>query len=164
MSDLFRIFTVTNHYLYRSFNNTTQVANSNGADQIVRPHRLISVFVVCIWHKLLLTSSVTPAAIVCPPDRNINRPSSLLSLYSSRHTGRSNSISTTALEFFVKHLEYMKTFSDKFLSKLMSGPVVQSGASVWYSSGCGFDPRVRQNILLWRLVMKSFLQPVSPCS
>ena len=58
-----------------------------------------------VSHDVSLTSSVSPAAIVWPLDRNIKRPSSLLSLYNSRQTGLSNSISITALEFFVKHLK-----------------------------------------------------------
>ena len=46
-----------------------------------------------------------PAAIVAPPDRNMNRPRSLKSLYNSIHIGLSTSSSITALVFFVRHLQ-----------------------------------------------------------
>ena len=46
-------------------------------------------------------------------------------------------------------------------------PAALPGSSVgcapaWYSDGCGFDPRVQPNNLLWRLVMNSFLGAFSP--
>ena len=47
--------------------------------------------------------------------------------------------------------------------KQFVGPHISVGcASSWYSDGQGFDPPVRQNILSWRLVMKTFLQPFYP--
>jgi len=52
----------------------------------------------------MFTSVTRPAAIVEPDDRNMNRPRSLQSAYSSRQIGRSTSISTTALVFFMRHL------------------------------------------------------------
>ena len=51
------------------------------------------------------TFITTPAAVVDPPDRSINLPSSLQSWYSSIQTGLNISSWITAVQFLLRHLD-----------------------------------------------------------
>ena len=54
-------------------------------------------------YKSFCTCVTRPAAIVIPPTLSMNRPSSLISLYSSIQIGWDISSSTTAFELRVRH-------------------------------------------------------------
>lgn len=79
----------------------------------------------CEVIKIILTLVITPAAIVCPPDRSINRPNSLHSPYNSKHTGLNTSILTIPVQFFFKHLKE----SHEYYTKIVLIPLTDQSES-----------------------------------
>ena len=61
-----------------------------------------------------------------------------------------------------QRVQYHSTLPDLSRSKLAGSGSSVGCASARYSDGRGFDRPVRQNIILYRLVMKLFLLPFSP--
>lgn len=77
----------------------------------------------------MLTLTISPAATVTPESRNIKRPNSRTSLYSSTHIGRDVSIVTMAVVFFTRQRGFFFITSPVTLCSCAFSFVITTGST-----------------------------------